>query len=303
LFFESGVVSNIFSAIKTKQPKLFLDTLRFPSMLLLIAVIQVSFTLIMIYLLKRDSFNKRLYGVLIGFNSILFCWLALPFNFISQLRTKEVNNYVSSFPDGYPLPDLSIPAGSGIFSDSSSIPVYGYPNFYSKQISIQDHVITPTLNSAYEEFNNNKKLRLLLKDYPFAWLNDTIVATVPDSTGKKFSYGCYSYKNRKDTSGGSLKLVAFNPNKFVFDVNSSQATVLTLLQQFNFNWRITVNNEKAQMLRMNQAFIGVSVPQGNSTVVFNYKPVRVIMAGWISFILLLIILAYLLFTASRIKRG
>jgi hypothetical protein len=143
-------------------------------------------------------------------------------------------------------------------------------------------VITPTLNKSYENFNNDLKLRMLLRGYGFAWLNDTIVTKVPDTINKRFSYGCYTKKDWKDSTTGSLELTSFYPGKMIFRASSDQATVLTVFQQANPNWHVTLNSNKTFRLRMNKAFMGVVIPPGESVITFSYRPYRVIFAMWTS---------------------
>lgn len=303
LVFQRGIISNIADAVATKQPKAFLDELRFPSMLLIQSLLQLAFTASMIFLIRKKNINQRVITVLFAANSILFCWIALPFNFISQIRAKAVNQYVASFPDGYPLPDIKSSVETEIISDSTKFPVYGYPNFYSKKITIQDYIITPTMNKSYEEFNADKKLRAGLSGYPFVYLCDTMVTEVPDPLHKKFTYGCFN-KNEpwKDSSNGSIILTDFTPNSFRFKVNSNQATMLTLFQQFNFNWKIYVNGNKQPVLRMNRAFMGAVVPAGMSDVRFEYRPGKVIIAAWVSIVVLISIFIYAIISFIRNRK-
>lgn len=301
LIFQTGVIQNIKESIGLKHPKAVLDNLRFPSMLLIQALLQLLFAGWMIWQLKKERINRTMLAIGIAKNSILFCWIALPFNFISQLKTKEINEFVRAFPDGYPKPSASDLVYADVIADSVGIPVHGYPNFYSKKITIQDHIITPTLNKSYEEFNENHKLRTLLKDYPLAYLNDTIVPAIPDSLDRRFSYGCFGKKDWKDSTTGSVELVDFNPNMFHFKISTDQTTILTLFQQFNFNWHITVNGEKSLRLRMNRAFMGVPVPAGTHEVVFKYRPARVITAAFISIFSIALILVWFILPGRKKK--
>lgn len=302
LFFESGVIKNIREAIATRQPKAFLDTLRFPSMLLILGLLQLIFLGKMYWLLKRKGTNKTLFAILIGANSILFCWIALPFNFISQIRTSEVNNYVASFPGGYPLPDINESVGPEVISDSTKFPVYGYPNFYSKKISVQDYIITPTLNKTYEEFNGNKKLRTLFKGYPFAWLNDTIVSSLPETldSSKRFTlFAGSELPDIKRTTNSSVKLNELTPNQISLTVNSDAPSLLSIFQQYNKNWRARVNGQDVPVYKVNIAFMGIPVSDGKNEILLEYKPSAVILCMWISLAVILLLAIYFLFKAVR----
>ncbi len=299
-----GVLQNIGAAFQhIKEPKAFLDGFYFDSFLLIQCVAQIVFIIVLIYLVKKETLNKKMVAGLIAFNSIFFGWIALPFTFVSQIKTSTINQYVESFPDGYPLPGINTSVEAGIISDSTIISVYGYANFYTKKITIQDHIITPTLNKDYEVFCADKKLRSLLANYPLAWLNDTITEATPLSINKKFSVGYFTKKDPwKDSTTGSVELTAFSPAKFSFIVSTNQATILSIFQQYNRNWTVRINGLPTPILRMNIAFMGVAVPYGESIVEFSYKPTWVISAIFLSLSVIIIIALFFILTAIKSRR-
>jgi len=305
---QSGVRQNIAAALKNiKQPKVFLDAFSFNSFLLLQCLAQILFIVWLIYLLRKKAINKKIVSGLFALNSIFFCWIALPFNFISQVKTIAVNQYVQSFPKGYPMPDINSPVEAGTISDSTEIPIYGYANFYTKRITIQDHIITPTLNKDYETFYLNNKLGAAMANYPFVWLNDTLVDKTPDSiiSGKRFSI--WSDNSSKpaiisQTGGANIKLTGFSPNSFSFTVNSATASVLSIFQQYNHNWKVKVNRSSVPLLKINIAFMGVQVPAGESYIEFTYKPVKVIAAIWLSLASIFIVALFYSWVAIKSRR-
>ena len=305
---QAGVVKNLVAAIKyIKQPKAFLDAFTFTSFLLLQCLAQIIFITLLIYQLKKKTTNRKIIAGLFTFNSVLFCWIALPFNFVSQIRTTAINQYVQSFEKGYPLPDIQSSVESDISSDSTTVPLYGYANFYNKKIIIQDYVITPTLNKDYESYNADKKLRAAMAGYPFAWLNDTLFNNTPDSiTGNK-RFSLYSGKLPKPvivatTNPGTVSLTAFSPNSFSFKVSSTSQTVLSVFQQYNHNWKVKVNESISPVLKMNIAFIGVQLQAGESAVEFVYRPTKVIAAIWLSVAAILTLILFFIISAIKSKR-
>ena len=305
---QSGVTQNIAAALKNiKQPKVFLDAFSFNSFLLLQCLAQILFIVLLICLVRKKAINKKIVSGLFALNSIFFCWIALPFNFISQVKTSAVNQYIQSFPKGYPMPDINSPVEAGVVSDSTEIPIYGYANFYTKRITIQDHIITPTLNKDYETFYLNNKLGAAMANYPFVWLNDTLVDKTPDSiiSGKRFSI--WSDNSSKpaiisQTGGANIKLTGFSPNSFSFTVNSATASVLSIFQQYNHNWKVKVNRSSVPLLKINIAFMGVKVPAGESYIEFTYKPVKVIAAIWLSLTSIFIVALLYSWVAIKSRR-
>jgi hypothetical protein len=305
---QGDVRQNIAAAFKNiKQPKAFLDAFSFNSFLLIQCLAQILFIILLVYQLKKKIINRKIVAGLFALNSVLFCWIALPFNFISQVKTSAVNQFVQSFPRGYPMPDINFPVEAGVISDSTDIPIYGYANFYNKRITIQDHVITPTLNKDYETFYLDSKLGAAMANYPFVWLNDTLIDKTPDSILSNKRFSIWSDKSVMpaiipQTGAANIKLTGFSPNSFSFNVNSASQSVLSIFQQYNHNWKVNVKGVAAPLLKMNIAFMGVQVPAGASKVDFVYKPTKVIAAIWLSLATIFIVVLFFILTALKSRR-
>ena len=82
---QSEVRQNIAVALKSiKQPKAFLDAFAFTSFLLIQCLAQILFIILILYQLRKKIIKRKIVGGLFALNSVVFCWIALPFNFISQ---------------------------------------------------------------------------------------------------------------------------------------------------------------------------------------------------------------------------
>ena len=257
----------------------YLYHLSFDKFTAFILTVQLLFLISFISVLVRDRFPKKLFLGLVLFNSILFGWMGLPFTVVSQYKTAEVNNYINSFPDNYPLLQTNASVESEVISDSIPISVYGYHNFYNKKITIQDHIITPTLNSDYEVFLENRQLRQSLKGYPFVYMTD--------SNGKRV----YAL----------IQLTHLDPNRFVFDVQAPTNGKLVLFQQYNHIWKASVDDKEIGIQKANIAFMSIDVSAGNHRVEWKYKPSRVCVAIIVSIVSLLLILFYFVLTSIRKK--
>jgi len=256
--------------------KELLYTLSFKQFAAFIAVLQILFLIAFIFLLERRLLLAKAAKVLIILNSVVFAWMGLPFNVVSQYKTADVNAYINSFPDGYPMPDVHGSIESDIISDSIEISVHGYHNFYNKKITIQDKIITPTLNSDYEMFLGDFPLRRQLKGYPFVYLTDSL-------------------QQRIDSA--DIKLVHLTPNSFAFAVRINQSAEMHLFQQYNHNWHVTINKRPAEIRKSNIAFMKVQLPatSGSLIIKWNYRPKNVYSGIIISLVTLLAIILYFVF--------
>ena len=250
--------------------KQFFHDFTFQKFALIICILQVIFILIFFVLQKRKTFSQKAIITLLVSNSIVFAWIGLPFTVVSQYKTSEVNNFIHSFPDGYPLPDVNASVESEIYSDSIQISPHGYSNFYRKKITVQDHIITPTLNADYYQFLENRLLRSQLKDHPFAYVTNDSISIKP----------------------AVINLLKFTPNRFFFEVNSAVAGKLDLFQQYNTNWHVTINSKPVEIQKSNIAFMSVNIPAGTSLVQWKYKPYKVYIAMMLAVLSVLMVAFY-----------
>ena len=143
--------------------------------------------------------------------------------------------------------------------------------------------------------------------YPFAWLNDTLLNTTPDSILLNKRFSLYDDKLPKPAivaakNPGTVTLTAFSPNSFSFKVNASSPTVLSIFQQYNHNWKVKINESVSPVLKMNIAFMGVQLQAGDSAVTFEYRPTNVIKGMWISGTILVALLLFFIISAIQSKR-
>jgi hypothetical protein len=237
---------------------------------------QIAFIIIFL-VLQRKHFSKPVVATLFILNSVVFAWIGLPFGVVSQYKTSEINKYIHSFPDGYPLPDVNASIQSEVYGDSIPISIHGYHNFYNKKITIQDHIITPTLNTDYYRFLNNHDLRRQLKDHPFVFV-------INDSS---------------EIQPAEISLLKFTPNLFSFQVNVPVSGKLELFQQHNHNWHASVNGKPVQVQKSNIAFMSVNVPAGVSIVEWKYSPNKVYIGMILSAVSLVALVFYFVFKKKQ----
>ena len=264
--------TNLPELIGHEKGKALLDKLSFANMAVLQGIIQIAF--IGFFLLVIWKKSKKYIPALVIANSVIFCWMSLPFTFISQVSTSTVDQYIASFSSDYPLPDISKPViAAG--TDSSTVSPLGQEKFYSKRISIQDHIITPTINSRYISFLKDTLLRKALNNYPFAYFSDsTVLSTVkiPDSGRIVLVERIGRVTEIKGHTTGTLSVVKFEPNKIELEITTSNNGLLNLFQQYHHGWRAFEDNAEIPVYCTNRAFISVPVSAGKHSIQFKFEP-------------------------------
>jgi hypothetical protein len=244
--------------ITNKGVKAFIDNCNLPVLIILLGIIQVAFIVAFLLVNKRKNIA---FPVMIG-NTIFFAVIALPFSFVSQTPTKDIDRYLSSFPAGYPPPDLStpvLPVNDKTFGTGYT----DYDKFYNKKISIQKDIITPTVNRAYYSFLEDRSLVSSAQNKPFAFI--TGAGMEEDSTSQ-------------------LTIKSFTPSHFSFIVKASRAGYINVFQQYNKHWIWKLNNVPVNSETAYKAFMKVKIPnQGIFEADLNYSPgIAVILLMYIS---------------------
>jgi hypothetical protein len=209
----------------------------------------------------------------------------LPFTFVSKTSPREINNYISSFPGGFPKPDLRSSIGANIYSDSGKVSAYGYEKFYAQQITIQDHVITPTLGKDYSKFLSNRQLRETLANYPPVYFSATNV----DSA----NYQAVPHIE-------NIRIEDFSPNQMIIRSSIKDDGQLHVFQSYHHNWIASIDHTIVPIQKSNMAFMQVQVLGGDHIIHFKYVPgLRIRISLAISIVVLLSVLVYLTYYAIK----
>lgn len=222
--------------------------------------------------------------ILIIVNSVIFCWMALPFTFISQVKTSTINQYITTVPHGFPLPDLKTTVKTGFFSPPA---VFDYRLLLTKAISIQDHVITPTINTSYIDFLNDSELRKRLNRYPLIYFSDSSSLS----------------QNHLSPANTSVRIVNFSNNNFSLKTSSQSHVMLNVFQQYHHGWQAWVDKRETTIFKSNKAFMRINLPAGTHDVIFIFRPARLIKISlYMSVFTIVLILASFIFQALKNNR-
>lgn len=97
-----------------------------------------------------------------------------------------------------------------------------------------------------------------------------------------------SIPSKEDQATGLVKIISYQPEKIVIDVNTPQDTLLFLSDNDYPGWQAYVDNKKTEVLRADYAFRSIVVPKGKHAVVFLYQPISVVVGFILSGIGLLL---------------
>lgn len=252
-FFESGFTRNDF--------RTFMEKSSLATWILISGCVQILFLLLL--LVQR---NKHRLPALSVTNMIIITFLCMPFTMVSHYSPKEVNTFLHSFPGGFPSDALLHPVTDRV-DDPSTLTKFGYIDFYTKKISLQDHLLSPTVNSDY-----------------YAMLVDTVLR-------KKISSHPFIY----DSLNNNILISAFSPNALAFVYEGQQPAQIMITQQYNHNWRAWSGDSLLKIRKSSTAFMTTQVPAGPVTIRLQYKPMGVIIAGVVSLLFIIGCLTYLIY--------
>ena len=252
-----------FSSIQfnTGALKVLIDNSDFSFWVIVAGVIQLMFLLLMFF---RKSIVWLCFSVATNF-WIMSCF-SFPFTTVSQYRTADVNSFISSFPQGFPAGEAWKPV-TDVINDSTRFGTLGYQEFYTRRISIQDHIVHPTVTSAYGAMLRDTALRKKISLRPFAYLR----------------------------SGDSVYLKTFHPNSFSFTVNTPADDTLYITQQYSRNWKAHINGTGAVAERSHYCFMKLPLKAGRNEVTLVYSSMVITVSAIIAllfFIGCIVLLSY-----------
>ena len=206
---------------------------------------------------------------------------------IYKFPVENVNRAFSTFPEDYPIPSLILPMSkTNTDAYRGSIP-YLWQNLaiYHKIPSCDGgspysfYTATNALkNNTYQAVINNPLLFLASSTN-----NDNIVDT---SSIDKQSYE-------------KIAITSFNPNLLRAKIKTDKPQILVFLQNYYPHWKAIVNGKRQPIVKTNDMFMSVRLDKGINEVTFDFRPVNVIYAFYLSISSLLIFIVFFLFHIIR----
>lgn len=267
-----------------------LDSLDFHDMVVLTGALQVIFLAAGVFILHRRK-EKRLLPLLIIANAVIFCWIAQPFTMISQVKTSTVDAAIEKYPHGFPLPNARQSIGAEKFFNPPKDSFFLYANHYSREITIQDYVISPTIPRAYFRFLDDFSLRDSLKGTPF-------LALVPIDRDSSLQ------EPLSGKGSSNISIGYFSPNETRLTVNTANRARLIIFQQYHHNWKATIDRGPATIDSAFHAFMQIELPGGLHYVTLQYSPGKWIIAAMVlSPVVLFAIFLFLVYRKIRSRKS
>jgi hypothetical protein len=95
------------------------------------------------------------------------------------------------------------------------------------------------------------------------------------------------------------RIVRYEPNEVEIAASTPSAAVLVLADNYYPGWRVTVNGERAELLRVNYNLRGVQLPPGEHVVRFTYRPMSAIAGAAVSLLVAALLAFWCLTNAQR----
>lgn len=166
----------------------------------------------------------------------------LGVKYIPQKKSDDGQPWSFDF-NSYPIDDFNI-----AFEDDS------YRVFENNNSFPRAFVVTN-----YEIENNDSRILRKMFEEDFS-LREKIILEKDPQIAK-------SEENESDA-----KIVEYNPNNVILEVNSEKEGLLILTDNYYSGWKAYVNDQESEILRANYTFRAVKIPSGTSVVEFDYEP-------------------------------
>jgi hypothetical protein len=218
----------------------------------LIAFAFVSSFLVLIYKNK-----VRHIPLLIIIDMAVNLFIYLPVTGVGQKSVAYVQHIYNRSPKGIPIPSLTpICKVDSISIDESSL--VGDWSYYNKQIGTMKITDYPSYFQPLEQYFGSNRPALINKK-PFLFTKQ---------------------------SASKISVSKFSPQGIEVSCSSTIPDTLIFLQNNYKFWRATVNGNSQAITTAYYSFMAVSIPKGESKIVFSYRDRGLLISFIISFIFL-----------------
>ena len=160
-----------------------------------------------------------------------------------------------------------------------------YKSFYTKQISIQDKLVSPTINDRYLDFLCDTTLRGKYNN------RSAFVLEAGDSSQVR-------------AGNSSVSISSFDCNKMSFSLDVPENGRFEIFQNYHHNWSAWVDKNPVKIELVNRAFIGIEIPAGKHELLIKYHPGNAILIStFISLVILIGLAIYYIFRIMKKRRS
>ncbi len=224
--------------------KWWLDNLQFNDRLFINAFILLFLLLLYRALKKRLPFRILLPGI-ITCDLIIFCWLDLPITGVQKRSVASIETYFSEIRKGIPTPRLA-PLKDNIDTTKDLNRTIGCWAYYSKEPGTPEQCDYPTL---------------------FWETDDYFRSGLPGQINKR----AFIFLKNDTAHHPALSIQKFSPTEIRIETLTNTFDTLVLLQNYYPEWKVTVNDQPAEIKKEYISFMSVPVSAGRNSIRFYFQ--------------------------------
>ncbi len=276
-FIQQWVFKNLLSF----NIKAFLHSATIPDRIFLQTIFTLSILTVFFVVIKRFTGKKLrlLIIVLVITDMIIATQLNIYQTVVDFASPKPTQQAIENLQEGFPLPDITEEVKSIDDVSAPSIPfLWRNLNIFHKKTTYTGY--SPYYFSSMYKSETEGLFHSVIKN-PLFYLADRISSNnIIDSLSI-------------DTLSNKILITTFQPNKVELFVNTDKKQLLTFVQNYYYGWKAYVNDMESEIIRSNYSFMSIWVDQGENKIEFRYKPQKIIVAFYISAIILVSLTSFL----------
>ncbi len=233
--------------------------------------ILIGFLSIFLLIRKFNLLNwNRTILLIVALEAISFTWMNRYATVLSDRPLSEASGGFENLPEGYPTPSAWTPLSASNDADLNMQFVQLWKNLsiYVKQPThdgVSPYAYT-NMSNAVEAGEFDRMIQ-----YPVIFF------------AKDIKQNNYIDTTSIDTlSAQKLWIETFSPNELKVNVTLPEASNFVYLQNYYPAWQAKINGKTVPIQRVSETFMAIELPKGNSTVEFNFEPMNVIRASFVS---------------------
>lgn len=284
-----------------------IDNISLSDVVIINGIVQLVFIATFAIWIRRGRKKIWIFSFLWIGNLFVMAQFTLPSTFVGKTKPGEINKLINHSPTGYPTEGLKNTVSENSKNATDDFNKIALSYFYNKKIGISKTVNSPSFLQQQEQFINNELLYNYIASFPVVYIADQTL-NLKDSNQLKTKDSCnYAITDTVLVTDkicdkfNKAQIIKLSANKFEIETEMNRPGFLVLTQNFNHNWKATVDRSPAMVYKTNLSFMGVILTTGKHKIIFEFSPVTTIEAVWIMCSTILILL--LVGTVSLVRQS
>ncbi|MBL7725776.1 MAG: YfhO family protein [Chitinophagaceae bacterium] len=308
---QSGIpvyFSHIYNTETTTSIKNIIDNISFSDAVIINGIIQLVFiATFAIWIRRRRRRKIWVFSFLWIGNLFIMSQLTLPSTFVGKTTPREINTLINHSPTGYPTEGLKNTISENSKNATDDFNKIALSYFYNKKIGISKTVNSPSFLQQQEQFIKNELLYNYIASFPVAYIADQTLS-LKDSNQLRTKDSCHYaitdtvlVTDKTCDNLNKAQIIKLSANKFEIETEMNRPGFLVLTQNYNHNWKATVDERPAMVYKTNLSFMGIGLATGKHKIIFEFSPINTIKAIWVMCSTIFILL--LLGTVSLVRQS